>query len=108
MALDEYWTQGLPNNRTGNKCRNCFFGVETESGTKCECHINRPVSSGKFPPVRPNDYCGYWTDPETLTRPFAQLAAEPPPLVAVPVAAPAPAPAAAKPEAKPGKKPRKE
>ena len=67
-------------NRTGKVCSNCFFGTPMEKGKMCECHANRPVSSGKFPAVRANDYCSNWTDEETLCRPFAYLQTEPPPV----------------------------
>lgn len=101
MTGDEYWNKDLPNNMTASHCRNCFFGVLTATGTGCECHISRPVSSGKFPPIRPGDYCGFWTDPKTLMRPFAHLVAEPAPLAVTAPAAPT------HPATKPGKKARK-
>ena len=68
-------------NTTGKVCKDCFFGIMMENGVTCECHANKPVSSGKFPPVRPNDYCGYWTDPKNLTRPFSYLPPLPPPIM---------------------------
>ncbi len=64
-------------NTTDKMCKNCFFGTPTENGKMCECHANRPVSSGKFPVVRTCDYCGYWTDEKTLCRPFVYLPADP-------------------------------
>lgn len=60
-------------NPTNKKCRNCFFGFPLDGGEKCECHVNRPSMRGGFPVVRACDYCGYWTDERTLSRPFLFL-----------------------------------
>ena len=64
-------------NTTDKTCSNYFFGTPTHNGKMCECHANRPVSTGKFPVVRTCDYCGNWTDEHTLCRPFANLPTDP-------------------------------
>ena len=62
-------------NNTRNNCANCFFG-KCEADHKCTCHVNRPLKDG-WPLVHGDDYCSYWTDPQTLTRPFLVLPLDP-------------------------------
>lgn len=58
-------------NSTGKTCEKCFFGLRIDKH-RHECHVSRPTKDG-FPKVRDLDWCSYWTDPDTLDRPFFYL-----------------------------------
>ena len=58
-------------NNTGKTCSGCFFGVHIDA-QRYKCHVSRPTTNG-FPKVLGCDYCSYWTDPETMDRPFFYL-----------------------------------
>ena len=56
-------------NATDKKCNRCFFGTCIDSD-RYKCHVSRPTANVGFPNVKASDYCSYWTDPETMDRPF--------------------------------------
>ena len=61
-------------NATNSTCANCFFGKMRDN--KRSCHVNRPLKDG-WPLVHEDDYCSYWTDQQTLVRPFLVLPLDP-------------------------------
>lgn len=58
-------------NTTDKTCAKCFFG-DSIDGRRYKCHVSRPTTCG-FPKVDARDFCSYWTDPETMDRPFFYL-----------------------------------
>lgn len=56
-------------NTTDKTCAKCFFG-DSIDGRRYKCHVSRPTANVGFPNVNASDYCSYWTDPETMDRPF--------------------------------------
>lgn len=56
-------------NATDKKCNRCFFGTSIADG-RYKCHVSRPTANVGFPKVNAGDYCSYWTDPDTMDRPF--------------------------------------
>ena len=59
-------------NATDKKCNRCFFGTCIDK-ERYKCHVSRPTANIGFPKVNASDYCSYWTDPETMDRPFFYL-----------------------------------
>lgn len=68
-------------------CQNCFFCqpcevIDTRAKVKYgqrkprvpgySCHITKPSWHG-FPEVKADDFCGFFTDPQTKEQPFAQF-----------------------------------
>lgn len=56
-------------NNTGKTCSVCFFATTIDEN-RLKCHVSRPTANVGFPKVLPSDYCSYWTDPQTMDRPF--------------------------------------
>lgn len=59
-------------NATDKKCNRCFFGTCIDK-ERYKCHVSRPTANVGFPNVKASDYCSYWTNPETMDRPFFYL-----------------------------------
>ena len=72
-------------------CAHCLFGCsairaknfkdENKKWTKeliniFECRIFKPSQNSPFPEIKPDDFCGYFCDAETLARPFVGLNAD--------------------------------
>lgn len=59
------------------RCKDCFYCIIYDDCARC--HMGKPTVSSGFPKVNIDLFCGYFTHPETMERPYYMPPSLPPP-----------------------------